>query len=446
MSERDTIAAIATPAGRGGIGVVKVSGPAVTTVAKRVVGTLPKPRYATYANFKDQDGQVIDSGIAIYFPSPHSFTGEDILELHGHGGPVVMNMLLNRCLACGARLANPGEFSERAFHNGKLDLAQAEAVADLIDSSTEQAVRSAHRSLQGLFSQVVYELVEELIGLRTYVEAAIDFPEEEIDFLSDTRVVHNLDQIIDRTNDLMSSTKQGCLLREGLHVVLAGRPNAGKSSLLNALAQHDRAIVDAAPGTTRDTIELQIQLDGMPVHLVDTAGLRDARDAVESEGVRRTYAALENADHILFIVDDCEPQVKDNVFIPPNQMPCTYVFNKIDLTGRDSGSFSYGRYDALAISAKYGQGLGELREHLKQVAGFQDADGSTFIARSRHLNAIREALEHLVMGRQQLVEANAGELLAEELRLAQRHFSEITGVFTSDQLLDRIFSSFCIGK
>ena len=446
MSERDTIAAIATPAGRGGIGVVKVSGPAVPAVAKQVVGVLPQPRYATYTHFKDRDGQILDSGIAIYFPSPHSFTGEDILELHGHGGPVVMNMLLNRCLTCGARLANPGEFTERAFHNGKLDLAQAEAVADLIDSSTEQAVRSAQRSLQGLFSQAVHGLVEELIDLRTYVEAAIDFPEEEIDFLSDARVVRDLDKIIERTNDLMSSTKQGCLLREGLHVVLAGRPNAGKSSLLNALARHDRAIVNAAPGTTRDTIELQIQLDGMPVYLVDTAGLRDASDAVESEGVRRTHAALENADHILFIVDDCELKADKDVFVPTKQVPCTYVFNKIDLTGRNSGSFSFGQFDALAISAKYGDGLNELRQHLKRTAGYRDTDGSTFIARNRHLNAIREALQHIVVGRQQLVEANAGELLAEELRLAQRHFAEITGEFSSDQLLGRIFSSFCIGK
>ena len=348
MSERDTIAAIATPAGRGGLGVIKVSGPGVKNIAEEVVGTLPQPRYATYTSFKDQDGQVLDSGIAIYFASPHSFTGEDILELHGHGGPVVMDMLLNRCLTSGARLARPGEFTERAFHNNKLDLAQAEAVADLIDSSTEQAVRSAQRSLQGLFSQAIHKLVEELISLRTYVEAAIDFPEEEIDYLSDERVVRDLDKIIERTNNLMSSTRQGCLLREGLHVVLAGRPNAGKSSLLNALAQHDRAIVNAAPGTTRDTIELQIQLDGMPVFLVDTAGLRDADDAVESEGVRRTYAALENADHILFIIDDCEPVIEGGTFVPPQQTPCTYVFNKIDLTGRDSGCFSFGQFDAVA--------------------------------------------------------------------------------------------------
>ena len=258
--------------------------------------------------------------------------------------------------------------------------------------------------------------------------------------------MHDIDQIIERTNDLMSSTKQGCLLREGLNVVLAGRPNAGKSSLLNALAQHDRAIVNAAPGTTRDTIELQIQLDGMPVYLVDTAGLRDASDAVESEGVRRTHAALENADHILFIVDDCESKADKDVFVPTKQVPCTYVFNKIDLTGRDSGSFSFGQFDALAISAKYGHGLNELRQHLKRTAGYRDTDGSTFIARNRHLNAIREALQHIVVGRQQLVEANAGELLAEELRLAQRQFAEITGEFSSDQLLGRIFSSFCIGK
>lgn len=443
MSEQDTIAAIATPPGRGGIGVIRISGYSAAEIGRRLLDVLPSPRRAALSVFKDQDGQPLDSGIALFFPSPHSFTGEDVIELHGHGGPVVMNLLLRQCLHYGARLARPGEFTERAFHNGKLDLAQAEAVADLIDSCSEQAARSAHRSLQGVFSESIHSLVEKLIELRTYVEAAIDFPEEEIDFLSEQRVRHKLDRIVSAMNSLASSAKQGCLLRDGLHIVLAGRPNAGKSSLLNALAKQDRAIVSANPGTTRDTIELQIQIDGMPVTLVDTAGLRTVQDEVEGEGVRRTRAALENADHVFFIVDDCEtPIIEGDVAT----VPYTWVFNKIDLTKRTAGKFEYEGCDALAISALDGLGLDDLREHIKWVAGYQEVDGSTVIARSRHLEAIRNALRHTVAGRQQLVQHNAGELLAEELRLAQQSLAEVTGEFTNDQLLGRIFSSFCIGK
>lgn len=443
MSDQDTIAAIATPPGRGGIGVIRVSGSFAAEIGRRLLGVLPSPRRAVLSVFKDQDGQAVDSGLALYFPSPHSFTGEDIVELHGHGGPVVMDLLLRQCLRIGARLARPGEFTERAFHNGKLDLAQAEAVADLIDSCSEQAARSAHRSLQGMFSENIHAVVEKLIGLRTYVEAAIDFPDEEIDFLSEERVVKELHRIISDINSLVSSARQGCLLRDGLHIVLAGRPNAGKSSLLNALARQDRAIVSANPGTTRDTIELQIQIDGMPVTLIDTAGLRTVKDEVEGEGVRRTQAALANADHVLFIVDDCEtPTIEENV----STLPFTWVFNKIDLTERASGRFEYDGRDALAVSARQELGLVELSAHLKSVAGYQEVDGSTFSARSRHLEAIRNALQHAIAGHEQLVEHNAGELLAEELRLAQQNLAEVTGEFTSDQLLGRIFSSFCIGK
>ena len=443
MSDQDTIAAIATPPGRGGIGVIRISGPFAPEIGRQLADTLPSPRHAAFSEFKDEQGQPLDSGIILYFPSPHSFTGEDVVELHGHGGPVVLDLLLRQCLYHGARQARPGEFTERAFHNGKLDLAQAEAVADLIDSCSEQAARSAHRSLQGVFSESIQNVAEKLIALRTYVEAAIDFPEEEIDFLSEGRVVHELDEIISNMAALLASAKQGCLLREGLHVVLAGRPNAGKSSLLNILARQDRAIVSPSPGTTRDTIDVQIQIDGMPVNLVDTAGLRAVEDEVESEGVRRTQEALENADHVLFIIDDCfSPTLEQGLAA----VPYTWVFNKIDLTGRAAGRFQYENRDALAISAKTGAGLDELRTHLKKVAGYQEVDGSTFIARSRHLEAINKALQHVITGRRQLTEFNAGELLAEELRLAQRDLGEVTGEFTSEQLLDRIFSSFCIGK
>ena len=446
MSDGDTIAAISTPAGRGGIGIVRVSGPAAGSVARCVLGRLPPPRYAEYALFMDADGQSLDSGLALYFPAPNSFTGENVLELHGHGGPVVLQLLLERCMDCGARAAGPGEFTQRAFQNGKLDLAQAEAVADLIDSCSEQAARSAQRSLQGEFSTRTRALIERLIELRCHVEAAIDFPEEEIDFLSDARVTRELEGIIAAVQDLLSSAEQGCLLREGLNLVLVGRPNAGKSSLLNALARTDRAIVNETPGTTRDTIEVRIQLDGMPVSVVDTAGLRTTQEPVENEGVRRTYAALQNADHAFFIVDDCVPLVAGDTTPLPADVALTYVFNKIDLSKRPAGAFAFEHGEALAISAKTGQGLAELRQHLKQVAGYRETEGSTFIARSRHLTAIRLALDHIDRGRRHLAETRAGELLAEELRLAQQDLSEITGEFTSDQLLGRIFSNFCIGK
>ncbi len=444
MLDRDTIAAIATPPGRGGIGVIRVSGSIAAAIGRRLIDALPTPRRAVFSVFRDEQGRPFDSGIVLYFPMPHSFTGEDVVELHGHGGPVVMNLLLKQCLLHGARLARPGEFTERAFLNGKLDLAQAEAVADLIDSCSEQAVRSAHRSLQGVFSDNIHAVVEKLIDLRCYVEAAIDFPEEEIDFLSEGRVAHDLNAIDKDIRSLLASARQGYLLRDGLHVVLAGRPNAGKSSLLNALARQDRAIVSTSPGTTRDTIEVQIQIDGMPVTLVDTAGLRTVQDEVEGEGVRRTRTALQNADHVLFVVDDCEPAaiIERDVATVPH----TWVFNKIDLTERTVGKFEYEGCDALAISALDGVGLDDLREHLKRTAGYQEVDGSTFIARSRHLEAIRNAWRHVVAGRQQLVQHKAGELLAEELRLAQQNLAEVTGEFTNDQLLGRIFSSFCIGK
>ena len=446
MPDRETIAAIATPAGAGGIGVVRVSGSRVQHIAREMLGKLPDPRVATLTTIKDDEGIALDVGIALYFPSPGSYTGEEVLELQGHGGPVVLNMVLRRCLECGARQALPGEFTERAYLNGKLDLAQAEAVADLINSASEQAARAAQRSLRGMFSKQVTSLVEELIQLRTYVESAIDFPEEEIDFLSEGEVHKGLDGIITASQELMSSAQQGRLLNEGMTVVLAGKPNAGKSSLLNALARMDRAIVSDTPGTTRDTIELHVNVDGMPVVLVDTAGLREAEDGPESEGVRRALMAVADADLVLYVVDDYKGALIESEKDIPASIPFTLVLNKIDLSGRPPGLLSLEGRQAIAISAINAKGLEDLRQHLKHRAGYHDTGGSGFLARTRHLDAIQQALGHMTEGRRQLTEMAAGELLAEELRLAQMRLSTITGEFTSDDLLGRIFTTFCIGK
>ena len=415
-------------------------------MATAVLGRVPRPRQAVFSLFKDHQGHTLDSGIALFFPAPLSFTGEDVLELQGHGGPVVMELVLKQCLRCGARLARPGEFTERAFLNGKLDLAQAEAVADLINSSSEQAVRSAQRSLQGEFSRAVSKLVEQLVSLRTHIESAIDFPDEAIDALGDQRIRVELESIQSAIRTLLSSAQQGRLLNEGMVVALAGRPNAGKSSLLNALAKTDRAIVSEVPGTTRDTIEVQILIDGLSVTLVDTAGWRDEGDVLEEEGIRRTLAALKGADHALYIVDDSVSFEEAGPMIEDLNTSFSCVFNKIDLTNRPAGVFRFEGRDAVAISATAGLGLSNLREHLRNVAGFQTVDGSGFIARTRHLEAIQQALDHVVEGHHRLVASNATELLAEELRLAQLRLSEITGAFTSDQLLGRIFSTFCVGK
>jgi tRNA modification GTPase len=444
----DTIAAIATPPGRGGIGIVRVSGAATRNIAENVIGRLPPPRVASFAHFLDSAGQPIDQGLALFFPAPHSFTGEDVLELHGHGGAVVLDMVFSRTLELGARLARPGEFSERAFLNGKMDLAQAEAVADLIEAGSELAARSALRSLEGDFSKRVQALVEGLTRLRMYVEAAIDFPEEEIDFLADERVIQELDMLERDIRQLQESARQGCLLHDGMTVVLAGPPNAGKSSLLNALAQSETAIVSPIPGTTRDVLRERIHIDGMPLHIVDTAGLRESRDAIESEGIRRAREQMERADRVLLVLDDAvggSQPVDVEKFLPPN-LPRSVIRNKIDLSHRAAGITNISGSVEIALSAKTGAGLDVLRQHLKECMGFQPAGEGTFIARRRHLDAIRRAQEHLTRGRAQLKESRAGELLAEELRLAQQALSEITGEFTSDDLLGRIFSSFCIGK
>ncbi len=447
----DTIAAIATAPGRGGVGIVRVSGKKVVEIAEAVLGKLPKPRYALYGDFLGQNGEVLDKGIALYFPNPHSFTGEDVLELQGHGGPVVLQWLLDRVVTLGARLAEPGEFSKQAFMNDKLDLAQAEAIADLIDSSSEQAARSALRSLQGDFSREVNALVEATIRLRIYVEAAIDFPEEEIDFLSDGKVAADLQTILDRLHSVFESAKQGALLREGMSVVILGRPNAGKSSLLNALSGKESAIVTDIAGTTRDIVKEEINVDGMPLHILDTAGVRDATDQVEQIGIERAWQALDNADRVLVMLQAGEAiHAEDQMILDrlPVQIPVTLIRNKIDLIGHApmvEVEAATGR-TVVWLSAREKLGLELLREHLKTEMGFKQTGEGVFMARKRHLEALELALSWVLNGQQQLEGFAAGELLAEDLRLAQQALSEITGRFTSDDLLGRIFTSFCIGK
>ena len=444
----ETIAAVATPPGRGGVGIIRVSGPGVPGIARQLLGGLPQARFAGLHSFRNAEGEVIDQGLAIYFPAPNSFTGEHVLELHGHGGPVVLDLLLARVLRLGARQARPGEFSERAFLNDKLDLAQAEAIADLIDSSTVQAARAATRSLQGEFSRRVRQLVDTLIDLRSYVEACIDFPEEEIDFLSDAQVQTRLAAIAEQLQEVHEQAHQGQLLREGMTLVLAGQPNAGKSSLLNALAGREAAIVTPIAGTTRDVLREHIQIDGMPLHVIDTAGLRDSADPIEQEGVRRAWAQIEQADRVLLVVDDrsgrgpAEQVILERL---PAGIPRTVVLNKIDLSGGAAGIHREGADAQVAVSARTGAGIAALRTHLKQVMGYSESAGGSFSARRRHLEALRRAELSLVNARHCL-DSGAGELLAEELRLVQQHLSEITGEFSSEDLLGEIFASFCIGK
>ena len=445
----DSIAAIATPPGRGGVGIVRVSGPKVPDIAAALLGGLPPPRHAVLHNFKDAHGERIDSGIALYFAAPHSFTGEHVLELQGHGGPVVMDLLLARVIELGARPARPGEFSERAFLNDKLDLAQAEAIADLIDAGTAQAARAALRSLAGEFSQRVQALVEALIHLRMYVEAAIDFPEEEVDFLNDGEIRRQLHAIEDQFSELRAGAQQGRILREGMTVVIAGQPNAGKSSLLNALAGHDAAIVTPIPGTTRDVLREHIQIDGMPLHIIDTAGLRESGDAVEQEGMKRAWHAIESADRLLLVIDDqlgftdADQRILDRL---PQQLPHTLIHNKIDLSGHAPSTLKDVTGERLYVSAKLAEGLDVVRAHLKRSMGYSGAGEHGFTARRRHLDALARAWDHLQHGRLQLEQRRAGELLAEELHQAQQALNEITGEFSSDDLLGKIFSSFCIGK
>ncbi|MFI4967952.1 MAG: tRNA uridine-5-carboxymethylaminomethyl(34) synthesis GTPase MnmE [Gammaproteobacteria bacterium] len=444
----DTIAAIATPPGRGGVGIVRVSGTKAADIAAAITRGVPEPRRVAVRSFQDGDGTLLDTGLVLFFAAPNSFTGEDVLELHGHGGPVVLDLVLKRVLELGARLARPGEFSERAFLNDKLDLAQAEAVADLIDSGTAQAARAAMRSLTGEFSARVHELVEAITGLRAYVEAAIDFPDEEVDFLSEGDVAGRLAEIRARFEALSKAAQQGSLLLEGMTVVIAGRPNAGKSSLLNRLAGHEAAIVTDIPGTTRDLLREHVNLDGLPLHLIDTAGLRESGDAVEQEGVRRAKQEMQRADHVLLMVDSSKGLTEEDQRIIealPPELPLTVIYNKIDITGQIPAQDELDGIPSLWLSARTGQGMDLLRGYLKQSAGFEQTGEDGFTARRRHLDALTRARQHLNAAADQ-VKAGAGELLAEDLRLAQLSLSEITGEFTSDDLLGKIFSSFCIGK
>ena len=445
----DTIAAVATPPGRGGIGVVRISGSLSTSIAEAICGLLPQPRQAVLRRFRSGAGEVLDHGIVLYFPAPQSFTGEDVVEFQGHGGPVVLDVLLGRVVELGARLARPGEFSERAFLNDKLDLAQAEAIADLIASDTAAAARAALRSLQGEFSRQVDSLVDGLVTLRVYVEAAIDFPEEEIDFLADGVIAARLAELQERLRVLQAAAGQGRLLRDGMTVVIAGRPNAGKSSVLNRLAGREAAIVTAVPGTTRDVLREHISIDGMPLHVIDTAGLRDSDDPVEREGIRRAWAEIDAADRILMVVDDRlgltaeEAGLRERL---PVARPVTVLYNKIDLSGRPPSVREGAWGTEVLLSAKTGAGLELLREHLKSCMGYRGGGEGAFMARRRHLEALERATAALERAVEQLEVFRAGELVAEELREAQHALAEITGEFGSEDLLSRIFSSFCIGK
>ncbi len=500
-ADPDTIAAIATPSGRGAVAVVRISGTEVPRLALAVLGFLPRPRVARTARFRDAQGLDLDHGLAIYFPAPASFTGEHVLELQGHGGPVVGDLLMRRLLELGCRQARPGEFSERAFLNGKMDLTQAEAVADLIDAGTAAAARAAVRSLQGEFSRRVAALQTELTALRIHVEAAIDFPDEELDWLNDAALTGRLDRVFCAFEALAGAARQGAMLREGLTVVIAGKPNAGKSSLLNALVGDDVAIVTDTPGTTRDLLRHSIELDGLPLILTDTAGLRLTADAAEAEGVRRARGALQRADRVLYLLDAAQPEEPLDVAAElerlPAGVPVTLVFNKIDLlpdsaaaqaaaaplspVGSDEAGISAAaqvsasgasfvdpavardgqpvnppgaplktrtddHLERVWVSAKTGAGLEELRKHLKRAAGYAGADGGALSARRRHLDALYRARAQVAAAAESLRDSRAFELFAEDLRLAQRSLGEITGEFSSDDLLGEIFGSFCIGK
>jgi tRNA modification GTPase len=450
MSHSDTIVAAATAPGRGGVGVVRVSGPKAPEIAATLVGELPKPRHATLASFRDDAGEPIDIGMALFFPGPHSYTGEHVLELQGHGGPVILESLVQRCMQLGARRARPGEFTERAFHNDKIDLAQAEAVADLIDAGSREAARAAMRSLQGEFSNMVQGLTDSLIDLRIYVEAAIDFPEEEVDFLGDSELRERLASVRGHFDAVAAAARQGRLLRDGITVVLAGRPNSGKSSLLNRLAGYDAAIVTPVPGTTRDVLRERIDIDGLPLHVLDTAGLRDSTDQVEAEGVRRATAEMARADRVLFVVDTMADATgrafEEEKARLPADVPVTLVFNKIDLSAGLPVADTISGPSRIYVSAKTGKGLDLLRAHLKDCVSFQGTGTGSISARRRHLEALARARECVENAARQLEQHRAGELVAEELRAGQTALDEITGIFTADDLLGRIFGSFCIGK
>ncbi len=444
MASLDTIAAIATAAGVGGIGIIRVSGAQVPAMANAMVGTLPPPRLAMRALFRDAAGRPIDDGLILYFPAPASFTGEHVLELHAHGGPVVLDLLLQRTLAAGARLARPGEFSERAFLNGKLDLVQAEAIADLIASNSAAAARAAMASLQGEFSRLLQDLSSAILSLRTYLEAAIDFPDEEVDWLADADIGGRLQALLQRCESIGAQAAQGRLLREGVSLVIAGPPNVGKSSLINRLAGEDVAIVTDVAGTTRDLLRAQIQLDGLAVQVIDTAGLRETEDVVEREGIRRARAAMTHADRILLMLEAGDPSDGRVHLAGLPELPVTVVRNKIDLTGQEPAWSESQGVPTIHLSAQTGAGIDLLRAHLKQAFGHGGAEG-VFSARRRHLQALARTQAHLAQAQRQW-QVSAGELVAEELRLAQRQIGEITGQVTNEDLLGQIFSTFCLGK
>ena len=447
MSRPDTIVAIATAPGRGGIGIVRVSGPGLARLALALVATRLQPRQASLVKFLDEDQGVIDSGLALFFPAPNSYTGEDVLELHGHGGPVILQLLLRRCLDLGARLAEPGEFTRRAYLNDKLDLAQAESVVDLIDASTVQAARCAVRSLEGRFSERINGLTASLTDLRMLVEATLDFPEEEIDALDRADAEARLIGLLDDLNRVERASRQGSLLREGMHIVLAGQPNVGKSSLLNQLAGQELAIVTEIPGTTRDAIRQSINLDGVPAHIIDTAGLRDSEDPVERLGVARTWELIEKADLILVVMDArtgetaADRKILDRL---PTTPPKLRVMNKIDLTSDATArSAQPGGHPSIWLSAKTGDGVELLRAALLRIGGWEGSHEGLFMARERHMRALAAARTHLERAKQNL---GHPDLMAEELRLAQGELGLITGEVTADELLGQIFSRFCIGK
>ncbi len=453
-TSKETIAAQATAPGRGGVGIIRVSGPEVKNVAKAILGKIPELRKAEYLTFKSLSGEALDQGLALYFKGPNSFTGEDIIEFQGHGGPVILDMLLKEIIAIPkVRMANPGEFSEQAFLNDKLDLTQAEAIADLINSSSEQAAKCALNSLQGEFSKLINQLVEDTIHLRMYVEAAIDFPEEEIDFLADKKVVTNLKKIITQVENVRKQAHQGSIIREGMRVVIAGRPNAGKSSLLNALSGRESAIVTDIAGTTRDVLTEQIHIDGMPLHIIDTAGLRESNDKVEQIGIERAWKEINQADRVLLMVDSTldnqeDPKILWPEFFEkiPDKIGLTIIRNKADINNTKTGYEKDQLTPTITLSAKNGKGVDALKDHLKDIMGYQGSTEDGFMARRRHLSSLEKAHHHLEIGLEQLESYVAGEILAEELRLCQHELNQITGEFTNDDLLSEIFSSFCIGK
>ena len=462
--EIDTVCAIATAPGRSGVGIIRISGPLSHFISEQILGFSPTARYAHFCNFLDEAEQTIDQGIALFFSAPNSFTGEDVLELQGHGGTYVLRELLERAVQLGARLANPGEFSERAFLNNKIDLLQAEAIADLIESNSKQAAKSALRTLQGEFSNKILNLVQLLIEARVHIEATIDFSDEDIDFVSDNKVGDSLSAILESIEATLAQAKQGALLKEGVNVVIAGKPNAGKSSLLNALSGVDSAIVTDVPGTTRDLLSEEINIDGLPVHIIDTAGIRISDDVVEQEGLRRAQQAIEQADHLLLIVDKSQPEQDVEKLLAPLVLltdksvkeldylqNTAIIFNKIDLLNNEVPSVSTIKYlnysiPTISLSAKGNVGIELLRDYIKEAIGFNVTEEGVFIARERHLIALNNAKKLIVSALELLETHSSLELIAEDLRFAQMQLGAITGEFTSDDLLGEIFSNFCVGK